>query len=276
MQGVGLSRRVELFTVPVDTLRLSESLDLAWALFGTAPPGRPCLVLTPNPELVMQAQRDPELLAAARAADVALADGVGVVWALRRQGVRVPERVTGVDFMLRLLGLAAQHGTPVYLLGARPHVVAAAARRAVERFPGLQLVGAADGYFAARGEEPEALRRVAASGAQLLLLGMGAPDQLRFLYRHRAEFGAVRLAMGVGGSLDVLSGLTARAPAGIRRLGLEWFWRLVHEPRRWRRQLALPRFAFAVLRAGRSAVRPGTRAVQVGGAGALDGATPGP
>jgi N-acetylglucosaminyldiphosphoundecaprenol N-acetyl-beta-D-mannosaminyltransferase len=242
--------RPEIFGVPVDPLPAAEALERAWALLEAAAPGRPALVLTPNPELVMRARTDPELLAAARAADLALPDGVGVVWALRRRGIPVPERVPGIDFMWALLGRAAREGRPVYLLGARPEVVAEAARRAAAALPGLRVAGYAHGYFPPE-EEAEAVRRVARSGAELLFVGMGVPAQERLLYRRRGELGAVRLAMAVGGSLDVLAGVARRAPVALRRLGLEWLWRLAAQPWRWRRQLALPRFAWAVWRQGR-------------------------
>lgn len=241
--------RLELFGVPVDRLTAAQALDRARSLLASPPAGGPALVLTPNPELIMQARRGGDLLAAARAADLALADGVGVVWAARRAGLPCPERVPGVEFMERLLADAALTGRSVYLLGARPPVVAAAAANAERRHPGLRVVGAVDGFFPADAEGAAAAR-VAASGAEILLVGMGTPRQELFLHRQRHRLGAVRLAMAVGGSFDVLAGAVRRAPAPVRRLGLEWLWRLASEPSRWRRQLALPRFAWAVLQAG--------------------------
>ncbi len=244
-------RRAEIFGVPVDAVGREAALARAEALFTGARPGRPALVFTPNPELIMHSRHDAGLLAVARAADLALPDGVGVVWALRRRGVPLAGRVPGVEFMGDLLARAAAEGRPVYFLGGRPDVIGQAAVRAAERFPGLCVAGTHDGYFG-----PEAAARVAAgiaaSGAQLLFVGMGAPAQERFLAGQRAALGAVRLAMGVGGSFDVLAGVTRRAPPLVRRAGLEWLWRLAAQPRRWRRQLALPRFALAVLRAPRA------------------------
>lgn len=218
-------------------------------LLAASLPGAPALVLTPNPELIMQARRDPELLSVARTAALALPDGVGVVWAARHLGQPCPARVPGVEFMAALLDRAAALGRSVFFLGARPEVVAAAAEAAVARFPGLRVAGVSDGYFGPQGEL-DVVHRVADSGAEVLFVGMGVPAQERFLHRHRGHFGAVRLAMAVGGSFDVLSGLTRRAPLPVRRAGLEWLWRLASQPRRWRRQLALPRFVLAVLREG--------------------------
>lgn len=242
--------RRSVLGVPVDAVTLAEALERAGACLAAAEPGRPALIFTPNPELIMQAQHDPELMEIAAAADLALPDGIGVVWALRRQGLKVAGRVPGVEFMLSLLARADREGRSVFLLGARAGVVAAAAHQAEVRFPGLRVAGWADGYFGRAGEA-EVVRRVAGSGADILLVGMGVPAQERFLHRHRTEFGPVRLAMGVGGSFDVLSGVVRRAPAAVRRVGLEWLWRLLSQPSRWRRQLALPQFAWAVWR-GRS------------------------
>lgn len=207
------------------------------------------LVVTANPELVMAARSSPELQAVVRSASLVVADGIGVVWASRRLGDPLPERVAGVELMEALCGWAAAEGRPVFLLGGRPGVAEAAAQNLVRQFPGLQVAGTHHGYFPGAGSDVVA--RVARSGAHLLFCGLGSPRQELWLWAHREGLG-VRLAMGVGGSLDVLAGQVRRAPGWVRRAHLEWLYRLVREPWRWRRQLALPRFAWAVLRS-----RPG-------------------
>ncbi len=206
------------------------------------------LVVTGNPELVVAAQRSPELLEVVWSASLVVADGVGVVWASRRLGDPLPERVAGVELMQALCGWAASEGRPVFLLGGRPGVPEAAAKNLVLRFPGLRVAGTHHGYFS--GRDNEVVEQVARSGAHLLFCGLGSPFQELWLWRNRHRLG-VRVAMGVGGSLDVLAGRIPRAPKWIRGAQLEWLYRLVREPRRWRRQLALPRFAWAVLRSPR-------------------------
>lgn len=245
----GVPRRLHVLGIPVDAVTASQALERAQVLAAAASIGKAALVLTPNPELIMRARVEPELRAVAAAADLALADGVGVVWAARHLRQPLPARVPGIELMEALLAWAATAELPVYLLGARPEVIGRAAQRAQVRFPGLRVAGFADGYFGPQGEAA-AVAAVAASGARLLLVGLGVPAQERFLYRHRAELGQVRLAMAVGGSFDVLAGVARRAPRPLRRLGLEWLWRLARQPWRWRRQLALPRFAWTVLRQG--------------------------
>ncbi len=246
--------RLHIFGVPVDAVTADEARLRAAALLADRRSDASAVILTPNPELIMRARQDAELLAAARSAALALPDGVGVVWAARRLGHPCPTRLPGIEFMDTLLALAAASSRPVFFLGARPQVVTRAAEQARLRHPGLRIAGTADGYFGPS-EEAGVVARVASSGAELLLVGMGVPAQERFLYRHRRELGAVALAMAVGGSFDVLSGAMRRAPPAVRRLGLEWLWRLCSQPGRWRRQLALPRFAWAVLRAPEAARR---------------------
>lgn len=207
--------------------------------------GRPRQVITLNPEILYRAQKEPQLLSLINAADLVTADGIGVVWAAGMLGARLPERVTGIDLMLALVARAAREGWRVFLLGAAPGVAEEAARRLVQCYPGLRVAGAHHGYFPPE-KEKELVEEIRAARAELLFVALGAPKQELFIARHKAELGAV-VAMGVGGSFDVLAGKARRAPAWMRRLGLEWLGRLLMEPRRFRRMLVLPRFAWLVL-----------------------------
>jgi exopolysaccharide biosynthesis WecB/TagA/CpsF family protein len=198
-----------------------------------------------NPELVMRAQTDERAAAALLAADLRFPDGIGAVWAGRRQGAVAMQRVPGIELGERVLAAAAGEGIAVYFLGGAPGVAEEAAVRMSERFPGLLVAGVHHGYFS-RDEEPEVVRRVQASGAPLLFVAMGAPRQEMFLERNRARLGA-SVGVGLGGSFDVWAGRVQRAPERYRRLGLEWLYRLARDPRRLRRQLVLPRFALRVL-----------------------------
>lgn len=237
--------RVDVLGVPIDALTFAAALDRAWGLLDA--PGTH-LIFTPNPEIVLAARHRPDLAAALRSAALNLPDGVGVVWAARRLGRPVPERLPGIDFCTALLQRAAREGKPVFLLGTRAERVERAAKEAERRFPGLRVAGCHHGFFPPE-QSPAVAGMVATSGAELLFCGLGAPKELLWLAANRGRLG-VRVAMGVGGSLDVLAGVVARAPRLWRRLGIEWVWRLLSEPRRWRRQLALPRFVIEVLRSG--------------------------
>ncbi|MGH7912570.1 MAG: WecB/TagA/CpsF family glycosyltransferase [Candidatus Dormibacteraceae bacterium] len=208
-------------------------------------PGRPAaLVVTVNPEFLMRARKDPAVRRALGGATVRLADGSGVVWALRRRG-RPATRVAGADLVPPLATALAGPGYSLYLLGAGPGVAETAASRLRARHPTLQIVGAEAGSAREADDEAQAAR-VRASGADLLLVAFGAPKQELWIARNRDRLG-VGVAIGVGGTLDFLAGRVRRAPPTWRRAHLEWTWRLLREPWRARRMAVLPGFALLVL-----------------------------
>lgn len=213
------------------------------------------LVVTLNPEIVVRAERDPELAAALRQAELTVADGVGLVWAARRLGTPVPGRVPGIDLAERVLRLGGQ-GVGAFFLGGRPGVAEAAARAAEERF-GARIVGSHHGYFepADEGRVVDAIRD---SGAELLLCALGERQEL-FVRAHGERLG-VAAAIGVGGTLDVWAGAAQRTPAWTRRARIEWLWRVGLDPKRWHRIPRLIRFVALVLRRAWSAPRTGSGA----------------
>jgi N-acetylglucosaminyldiphosphoundecaprenol N-acetyl-beta-D-mannosaminyltransferase len=234
---------VHVLGAPVARLTLAEA---AQVVAGFVREGRPRQVITLNPEYLYQAQFRPELMEIVRRADLVTADGVGIVWAARRAGNPVPERVTGIDLLLRLAEEAGAQGWRVFLLGAAPGVAEAAGRELAARYPGLTVAGTHHGYFKAE-EEPAVVAKVRQSRADLLFVALGAPRQELWAARHLEALG-VPVVMGVGGSFDVLAGKVRRAPVWLRRLHLEWLGRLLMDPKRWRRQLVLPKFVLLVLR----------------------------
>lgn len=201
-------------------------------------------VVTANAELVMRARSDPAVAGVLARADLVVADGVGVVWASRvLQPPGLPARLPGVELVPWLLGRAAESRFPVYLLGARPEVLERLLCRLRAAYPHLPIAGAHHGYFQ---DEEEVAAAVGRARARIVLVGLGQPRQEQFIAKYGPTWhGAV--AMGVGGTFDVLAGAVPRAPAWMRARGLEWLYRLAREPRRWRRQLALPLFAGRVL-----------------------------
>lgn len=196
--------------------------------------GRPGCHMSVNAATLIRAIDDPHYLHWLEQADIAGADGQSVVSAARLLSSRGPERVTGIDLMERLLDEARTRGWTVYLLGARPHVVARLARRLERR--GISVAGYRDGYFG-DGEADAVLADVRRVGAHLLFVGIPTPLKERFLIEHARPAG-VPFSVGVGGSFDVLAGLVRRAPRWMQAHGLEWFFRLAQEPERlWRRNL---------------------------------------
>jgi len=207
--------------------------------------GRCRHLVTLNPEYVMAARSDPPFAVAIRAADLVVADGVGIVLAVRAiYGDRLA-RHTGVALTERLVA----GESPVFMLGAGPGVAQAAAAKMATRVPTANVAGIWDGGSADVRDDAEALSRIHISGAQVVLVAYGASGQIAWIARNQAALAdaGVRLVMGVGGTFDFLSGSVPRAPRVIQHIGLEWLYRLVREPWRWRRQLALPCFAALTL-----------------------------
>ena len=203
-------------------------------------------VVTLNAEMTMAALADPALGAAIEAAKLVIPDGAGVVWALGRQGFRV-RRAPGIELAHRLLEHASAAGWRVALVGASPEVMGLLTARLRQELPGLQLVFSAHGYQPAEAW-PALERQVIAARPDLVLVALGVPRQETWVSRLPQRRSG--LWMGVGGSFDVWAGTKKRAPRWMGALQVEWLYRLVQEPHRWRRMLALPRFAMAVLRNG--------------------------
>jgi N-acetylglucosaminyldiphosphoundecaprenol N-acetyl-beta-D-mannosaminyltransferase len=203
-------------------------------------------IVTLNAEMTMAARADAALGAAIAAADLVIPDGAGVVWALARQGIRV-RRSPGIELARQLLEYGAHHRWRVALVGASPQVMELLRQRLLAEIPGLDLAFTIHGY-----QDPELWpgleQQLCAARPDLVLVALGVPRQETWIQRlHQGQPG---LWMGVGGSFDVWSGTKERAPAWMGRLQIEWLYRLIQEPSRWRRMLALPAFAWAVLRGG--------------------------
>lgn len=234
---------VRILGVRVDAITFDDMLDRIGSWIREGGPHQICTV---NPEFVMEARRNAAFAAVLEAADLCIPDGVGLLWAARRQGRRLPERVTGSDGVPLIARRAEEEQWRLFLLGAAPGVAERAGARLVELYPALQIAGAYAGS-PSDGDAPEILARITAARPDVLFVAYGAPKQDLWIAKHSAALG-VPAMMGVGGSLDFLVGAQKRAPKWLQRLNLEWLYRLVIQPWRWRRQKALPRFVLAVLK----------------------------
>jgi len=239
----GVFKGVHILGVRVDNVTTEETLSLMESFVAD---GRPHQVVTINPEFVVEAQRNESFAQALAQANLALPDGAGLMWASRLLGRPLRERVTGSDTVPLIAQLCAKRGYRLFLLGAGPGVAERAASVTMRDNPGLRIVGTYAGS-PDPSEEDEIVARIGAASPDFLLVAYGAPRQDLWIHRNLDRLG-VPVCMGVGGALDFIAGVTRRAPKWMRKAGLEWMYRLCHQPWRWRRMLALPRFAYLVVR----------------------------
>lgn len=235
--------RLRVLGVPVDRVTAPELLAYVSQRVANGPPA---WAATVNVEYVMRARADSAFLDVLERANLATADSYGVLWALRRRGIDLGMRVGGSDLIWSIPAQARAEGHRVFLLGGRPGVAAEAAQRLVGALPGLQICGTHAGSPSPE-DEDAIVDLVRQSKADILFVAFGSPHQDYWIARNLARSG-VSFAMGVGGSLDYVAGRARRAPPWMRERGVEWTWRLMREPWRWKRMLAIPRFAWLVWR----------------------------
>lgn len=232
--------KINILGVAFDALTLGEAEERADALLCSGAGG---YIVTANPEIVLRCREDAAYAAAVNGAKLVLADGVGDLCAARILGTPLPGRVAGADLVPRLLARLAERGGSVFLYGARPGVAERAGESLQSACPGLRIAGTENGYISDETALLEALER---EKPDLLLLGLGAPRQELWMARNRQKINAVMI--GVGGLLDVFAGDIPRAPESWQRLGLEWLYRLLREPRRFKRVIRLPKILLLALR----------------------------
>lgn len=228
------SKRINFMGIPVDSLTMDETIT---HIDEAIQDNYQLSHVVINAGKVVLMQKDKELFESVVSCDVINADGQSIVWAARFLGEQLPERVAGADLMPRLVHLAHQKGYKCFFFGAKEQVV----KKVVDIFEaqyGKEVIaGYRNGYFK-KEEEASIARQIAESGAQLLFVAIPSPKKENFLYKFRSDLQNVNFTMGVGGTFDVIAGVTKRAPLWMQNAGLEWFYRLVQEPRRmWRRYL---------------------------------------
>lgn len=236
-------KSVAILNTPVHMVTMGDTLQLARQYMAQ---DRLHQIATTNPEFVMRAQADEEFRQVLEACDLCIADGFGLVFASRWLGVPLPERVPGSELVYNLARLAAQEGWSLFLLGAAPGVAEQAASIFQNRYPGLLIAGTHAGT-PNPAENDAIVQMINKSEADILFVAYGAPNQDKWIARNRQTLRGVRLALGVGGSLDFVTGKSKRAPRWMQNIGLEWLHRLIMEPWRWRRMTALPQFAVKIL-----------------------------
>ena len=232
---------MKILGIRVDSVDMIESLSRIGEMIKSK---RPAQVITLNAEILYNAQDDEKTKNIIEHAAMVTPDGAGILWAASNLGHPLKERVTGIDLMQELCKQAPYNGWKLYFLGAAPQVAQTAADKLREQNGKIQIVGTHDGYFN-KDEEKNILADIAAKRPDLLFVAMGAPRQDIWIYDHQDDLPPL-VAIGVGGSFDVLAGIAKRAPASFQRLKLEWLWRLLKQPSRIGRMIALPKFVIAV------------------------------
>ena len=225
--------RIDVLGVGFDNLTPEEAAAAGAALAGA---DGFHYAVTPNPEFLLAAKRNAPFRQALLNADLVLADGIGVVYSAKILGRPLKGKVTGIGFAQLLMAWMAEHGKRLFLLGAKPGVAEQAAANLRQIYPGLTICGTHDGYFR---EDTPVVEAIRSAGADVVFVCLGAPKQELWMVEHGPATGA-HLMVGLGGSLDVFAGVVERAPEGFQKLGLEWLYRLIKEPRRIGRMARLP------------------------------------
>lgn len=232
--------KIDVMGVAFDNVTMAEVLETARELLRK---NETCYCVTPNAEIAYEAIHSEELTALLNGAALVLPDGAGVVLASRILGTPLKEKVAGVDFADRLMDVMAEEGYKLYLLGSKPGIAELAAEKMLQKHPNLTICGMQDGYFR---DEAAVVETINASGADVLFVCLGAPKQEYFMQRNRENL-RVRMMLGLGGTLDSFAGTVKRAPKWMIRMNLEWFYRLLKEPKRLGRMMRLPKFMLAVV-----------------------------
>jgi N-acetylglucosaminyldiphosphoundecaprenol N-acetyl-beta-D-mannosaminyltransferase len=232
--------RTDVLGVGFDDITVAAAAERAAGMMAGGERG---YVVTPNPEIIWMCRRDDALKRAIDGAALVLPDGVGVTLGARILGRPLSGRVPGIDFAAALLALTAVSGGRVFLLGAKPGVAESAAEKLAEMYPGLTVAGVSDGYFS---DDSAIIDKINAASPDLLFVCLGAPKQELWMAEHIGLVDAA-LCVGLGGALDVFAGAVRRAPALWSRLGIEWLYRLIREPRRILRMSRLPLYLLAVI-----------------------------
>lgn len=232
--------KTDIMGLQFDNITMEEALDAAKALLQGEHAAR---VVTPNAEIAYEALHDENMRTLLNSAELMLPDGAGVVLASKILKTPLKQKVAGVDFADGLLGVLETTGQSLYLLGSKPGIGELAAQKMMQKHPKLRIAGIADGYFQ---DEAPVIDKINASGADVLFVCLGAPKQEQFMARHQKAL-HVKLMAGLGGTLDSFAGTVKRAPKWMIRLNLEWLYRLIKEPKRFKRMLRLPKYLWAVV-----------------------------
>lgn len=239
-----MSEKTNIHGVMIDNLTMDEALE---RVLGMLQSTGPYSIYTPNSEIIMQAARDDALKAILNQADLLIPDGAGVVLASRILRRKLKEKVSGIDLVNRILMNTDRRITSFFIFGGKPGVAEQASINILSEFPRADILDFHNGYFT-DSDVPNIISQINAAKAEILLVGLGAPKQENWIHQHAHELNC-KVIIGVGGSIDVFAGTATLAPEFMRKAGLEWLYRLIRQPSRYKRMLDLPRFILLTLKA---------------------------
>ena len=233
--------------VDINNVTLDEATDI---IDGFAASKSFHAVFTPNAEIVQLCVENESIRTLVNSADLIIPDGAGVVLASKILKKPLKGKVAGVDLGKRAIALSEKRGYGVYFLGSKPGVAELVAEKLREEYPGFKLVGTHDGYFAKEGAESDAvIEEIKATGADILFVCLGVPAQEKWIMANKEALSGIGLILALGGSLDSYAGTVKRAPEIFIKFNLEWFYRLIKEPKRIKRMMKLPKFVFGTVAA---------------------------
>ena len=238
-----MDKTVDILGVNISTSDVSQATAFITDAISS---GNKISVFTPNSEIILSAYKNENFKNIINSASLCTADGIGVIYASKIFGTPIPERCSGYDISLELIREMAKSGYSLYLFGASPGVAETAKKKLEEANPGINIIGYHDGYFDSE-EEKNIINDINEKKPNVLFVCLGSPKQEKWIYDHLNDLD-INVAMGLGGCLDVYAGNVKRAPQIFIKLGLEWFYRLLKEPKRFFRMLALPKFMLTVLK----------------------------
>ncbi len=233
---------VKIFGVRFDNLTMSEALG-KFITFLKA--GDTAAIYTPNPEIILNAQEQPELKEALLDGALVVPDGIGVIYASKIHNLGLKEKISGIDLAEKILHFLNNTKGSIFILGAAEGIAEMAAYRLADKYPNLNVLGYQDGYFVEE-EELKIIDRINELKPDIIFVGLGSPKQELWINKYKSILNC-KVAMGIGGAIDVWAGHAKRAPKWVQKIGMEWFYRLLKEPKRIKRMASLPIFAYKVL-----------------------------
>lgn len=245
-----MREKISILGVNIDKLTLKDAVDRVKSFLNS---NKINTIYTPNTEVVMETRKNPDLKNIVNSGDLVIPDGIGLVYASKIKKRPLPERVTGFDLSMKILEIANDKSCSLFLVGGKPGIADRAVENIKKQYPNINIVGSHHGYFKGthigykeHEEEIQVLNKINESKPDIIFVGFGAPKQENWIHENKDRLNC-KVIIGNGGTIDVLAGAVKRAPEIYQRLGLEWFYRLMKDPKRIKRQMVLPLFVLIVL-----------------------------